>query len=258
MKKLKKFLLAFAGVVLLFSALPNEASAQISEGNPTTTVIRTGNRPDAGTWGVYMGVTSNIFKACFDGFNVTAMPLINFKYMATDNLEWRLGLELMRTGKALDGSTDVSNDFIKYSQRDVTNGRVLFYPGLAYHFSTKNIFDVYVGGELPIGFLYEGNTLAQNGVSNVYSQCKFNLGLGAFVGFQVFIANLPLALGLEYGLSFNALIGDKYKTTQNDGHGNKSVAYGSDMVPGATFSKLSASRSELGNQLRLTLSYYFK
>lgn len=89
-----------------------------------------------------------------------------------------------------------------------------------------------------------------------------SIGVGAFVGLQFYIANLPVALGVEYGLSSQFDLGLKYKNTMTSA-GTTQVFYTSDIngslvTPANYFEKLQAKRGNLGQQVRLTLSYYFK
>ena len=71
------------------------ATAQITTGESSAQVIRTGNRAEAGNFGLYLGATADMFKNLISvgDAEFKALPLINFKYMANDNLELRLGLE---------------------------------------------------------------------------------------------------------------------------------------------------------------------
>lgn len=103
--------------------------------------------------------------------------------------------------------------------------------------------------------------------SNSFKTTKraFTIGVGAFIGVQAFVANLPLAIGVEYGLSsrFDAGLKYKYEDTEN---GKTQVYYSpsEDSRLGhydfydTEFSKLKAKKGTIGNQIRVTLSYYFK
>ena len=68
----------FSIACLLLLGAGMTASAQITEGNPTGNQITTGNRPQAGTWGIYLGATPNLFKASGDkDTKIDPLPLIN-------------------------------------------------------------------------------------------------------------------------------------------------------------------------------------
>lgn len=210
------------------------ANAQISSGEVSSTVIRTGNRAQAGDWGIYLGATTDMFSAIGDK-NTTfkALPLINVKYMKSDNLEYRLGLEWWdktSTG-SYDGKLSTGSGESRY----------MFYPGIAHHFAKTNLLDVYVGGELPIGW---GHHSKRTSADDKYSAAGFNIGLGGFIGLQAYIANLPVAVGLEYGIH------TLYNTVSDGGFAGDGQYIVSE--------KSSASKWALGHQARLTFSYYFK
>jgi len=213
------------------------AEAQITTGESTSQTIRTGNRAKAGDLGIYFGATMDMFKNMFDpDVSFSALPLINVKYMGSDKLEYRLGFEWYKKSE----KTEYDESEEKTGESQYT-----FYPGVAYHFSNKNLLDVYVGGELPIGW---GTQSYDMGGDTDQSCSNFRFGVGAFIGLQAYIANLPLALGLEYGVNTTwRSVSDgrftrdnmtiDYSTTIRDGEKNK--------------------RWTIGNQVRLTLSYYF-
>lgn len=249
------------------------ASAQITTGTPSSKVIRTGNRPEAGDFGVYLGATSDMLQAFDKDVKFSALPLLNFKYMVTDQFEARLGLELYKSSQRLNGdmqSSNMSGDPITLPYKTInSSSNAFFYPGFAYHFSSKNILDIYVGAEIPIGWDsstsksdssypdYESSGNFINYASSVTKR-SFVIGLGAFVGIQAFIADLPLALGAEFGLSSRLDTGLKYKHEETEGAETQTY-YTSDLdTTESTFDKLNARKGEIGGQVRLTLTYYFK
>lgn len=210
--------------------------AQITTGESSSKVIRTGNRAKAGNFGIYFGATTDIFKNIGDGdVDFSAIPLINLKYMKSDKLEYRLGIEWWKKSESEEAEE---------SEFSTSESQFTFYPGVAYHFSNKNLLDVYVGGELPIGW---GSKGWDNGDDDL-SASNFRVGLGAFVGLQAYIANLPVALGVEYGVS-------TMYSKVSDGHMTKdgmTIDYKQD--PKEDYDQ---SKWKLGHQVRVTLSYYF-
>ena len=87
--------LVLCALMAMGLALPSVA--QITEGVPTAKTIRTGNRVQKGDFGIYMGVSSNMFKDMKDK-NIkinNPLPLVNLKYMVTDRIETRLGLAVL-------------------------------------------------------------------------------------------------------------------------------------------------------------------
>ena len=233
------------------------ADAQITTGETTSKVIRTGNRAKAGDFGIYFGATTNVFKSIKsfgekDGVEYSAMPLINLKYMKTDKLEYRLGLEWWKKSSSFEDKIpnydEETGEERGTKKNEWSNGesRFTFYPGVAYHFSNKNLLDVYVGGELPFGWSsYSGEYDDED-----YSTSQFRIGLGAFIGLQAYIGNLPLAVGVEYGLS------TMYNTISDGSFSKDGMSI--DYRAGEFYQEdHSESKWELGHQVRLTLSYYF-
>jgi hypothetical protein len=221
-----------AFLLLAMCLLGMSANAQITTGKTTSKVVRTGNRAQQGNYGLYLGATTDMFKNIGDGnVKFSALPLINAKYMYTDNTELRLGLEWWKKSETFDAGQEAEQWEKSY----------MLYPGIAYHFNNKNLLDVYVGGELPIGF---GSKGVDDGNQDS-SASQFRIGLGGFIGLQAYIANLPLALGVEYGISMLS----------------NSVSDGTITQDGMTIERiqedLDVSRFQLGHQARFTLTYYF-
>lgn len=227
------------------------ANAQISTGESTAQTIRTGNRAEKGDFGLYLGATSTIFKGIADsGTEIEALPLLNFKYMVNDKYELRLGFEWYSTTKTTNvGDTYVDEDETEVDvyghSSSVRSTNVMFYPGFAYHFNRSNILDVYVGAELPIGGGAEAAKMKLNSDEaedpDPTTQNRFEIGVGAFIGLQAYICNLPLAVGLEYGVNL------------------RNVHYGNSLEANGAFSKNDSYNAfKFGNQARLTLTYFFK
>lgn len=222
--------------------------AQITTGESSAQVIRTGNRAEAGNFGLYLGGTTTIFKDLVEGFEVEGLPLINFKYMLSDKLEARIGLEWWATSTT--NSTDGENEGGDFeTQSKVKETSKYLTPGFAYHFSNSNVLDVYVGAEVPFG--WGGNTVTQYAdydgndydVDEEKKTNTFKIGLGAFVGLQAYVANLPLAIGVEYGIS--SLKNVDSQTVVLDEEQEYEM-------------KSSVGDWTIGQQVRLTLTYFFK
>ena len=245
--------------------------AQLTTGNPSSKVIRTGNRAKAGDFGIYLGVTSNMFKNMFDDdVDLSALPLINFKYMVSDQFETRLGIELYKTSERLKGDlqsiTEEENVSTTAYKNIYGNSQAILYPGIAYHFSRRNLLDVYVGAELPLGWSSDRSILESGDMTSRTTKSAFVIGLGAFIGLQAYIADLPLAIGVEYGISSRFDTGLKYKNEYTS-DGKTQTYYTPSLedfkfLDGVNqsdrFEKLKAKKGEIGSQFRLTLTYYFK
>ena len=246
-------------MMALSLGLATMADAQISTGETSSKVIRTGNRAQAGNFGIYLGATSEIFKSIGEsGTKFSAIPLINLKYMKTDQLEYRLGFEWYDKYTS-ENTFSGEDDEVKFSETS-SESKFMFYPGVAYHFSPKNLLDVYVGAEVPIGFGTVGNHTFLDGLEGEeaegvetrtgHTAKVFRMGVGAFIGLQAYIANLPIALGVEYGVS--TLYNHFYQGTfEKDGY------FLSEIDASSIDTQRSATKWKLGNQVRVTLSYYF-
>ena len=104
MKNMKKLLLF---VALLFVG-GMVAQAQISTGESTASVFKTGNRAEKGDLGIYLGATTSMLGDLFNSeASFTALPLINLKYMNTDKVETRLGIEWWKDQKQLMSQTNM-------------------------------------------------------------------------------------------------------------------------------------------------------
>lgn len=245
----------FVAILIALGSAFN-ANAQLTTGVSSSKVIRTGNRAQAGDCGIYAGASFNLYD------RVTPLPLINFKYMSSDNFEMRIGLEAARTKEKLAGDIRQEENTITKNEQKYGKSTLMLYPGIAYHFSKLNILDVYVGAELPLGWDASTSSTTATDFTNRTTKRSFVLGLGAFIGLQAYIADLPLAVGVEYGLSSRLDTGLKYKneyTTNNQ----TTITYSptndfQHVIGNDTYDKLKARRGELGSQIRLTLSYYFK
>lgn len=240
-----------AMMMALAACVGLNANAQITTGESTSKVIKLGNRAQQGDFGLLFGGVVDFTNLSADDFdNVSAkvnyMPLVNFKYMATDRLELRLGVDF---NKKKDFSS-YKDDSDKYSDRTAqVNNR--FLPGLAYHFCPSNVLDVYGGAALPLGWSRTTSSFKdEDGKSQTLSNC-FRIGGELFVGAQAYIGNLPLAVGVEYGIGTMAKCGDgktRIKTPDD-----KTYSFN-----GTTADKIKVRNTSIDNQVKLTLTYYFK
>lgn len=281
---MKKFLI----IALAVCGLSTTASAQISDANPTAKTIKVGNRAKKGDFGIYIGMTSSKFgfqntEGIGGKFKVNPIPLVNLKYMITDRWEARLGLEFTKYYEGLTGEYTIEKYDEKGDRTFKTNDHYTqtennIYPGFAYHFSKSNILDVYAGAELQLGWNRNIVNTSADLKSDYYSKQQrrsFQIGAGAFIGLQAYICNLPLAIGVEYGIYSLLQTGQKTRHESRFGSdSDKSVTYTTDasQLPEifkngaeataygtalASYDKLGAQKGSVGNQFRVTLSYFF-
>jgi len=268
---------------ILFSALmacfAMTASAQISEGAPSAKKYATGNRPFKGTFGLYVGAETDLFQdklGTVDGPNVQILPIVNLKYMATDNFELRVGMRFWKQRESLSGTIDANED-AGLKKETVSNKWVTadnqIRPGFAYHFTKSNLLDVYAGLEGMIGWRRNNIDLNSSELDGVKSYTNIRsrniqFGANAFIGLQAFIARLPLALGLEYGFGATWDGALKNRTSTKNGDNDAIVKYTVDAAQfdhaniasqqgAADWDGLKARKGAWGSQVRLTLSYYF-
>jgi len=250
-----KSLLLAAGIC----SLATSALAQITTGTTTANTIKVGNRAQAGDYGLYLGATTDIVKDIFDSdVEVNGLPLFNFKYMYTDQIEYRVGLELWRTTEKMKFETSEKfGGSDSEGKTKLLESRYFVYPGIAYHFSKSNLIDIYAGAELPLGFEHYRNKVEGDDYEGTTSRGSFTFGVGAFVGMQAYVADLPLAIGVEYGLSSLFNCGDKYKHKIKDDEGTQTY-YTEEFEGKDAYKDLKISKGDIGTQIRVTLTYYFK
>jgi len=265
---------------ILFSALmacfAMTASAQISEGAPSAKKYATGNRPMKGTFGLYVGAETDLFKTD-EGpksgqFHV--LPIINLKYMATDNLELRMGMKFWKQRESFKGTMDEAEGVVAETQSTKwVEADNQFRPGFAYHFTKSNLLDVYAGVEGILG--WKRNTITYNAEvdgTKSYNNVRIRniqFGANAFIGLQAFIARLPLALGVEYGIGTRWDGALKARSSAKTGDNDAIVKYSPDatqlthvnlpnnQLGNQTWDAVKGRKGQWGSQVRLTLSYYF-
>jgi hypothetical protein len=238
--------------------------AQISEGITSSTVIRTGNRPGEGAFGVYIGPSlSDILNITDKDISWRGLPIVNFKYYHSSQLEFRLGLQFYATSTRTKGTIldpSASGPAVTYGTRS-KNSYNRITPGISYHFSSKNIVDIYLGASVVLGYDVDiKDWQSSNDISlvNKVKRTSFVMGAEAFIGLQCFVADLPLAIGLEYGISGLGEFGQKYRHEVGTVDGTTQIFYTVDGNSGSgEYSKLRSSKGNAGNDVRLTVSYYF-
>jgi hypothetical protein len=272
----KKFLLMIA---LVFAVATGFAQLSTRESDPSHEKI--GTRPEKGDMAlnfVYDLAGTNT-AASFDiGNSLNISDMLTFKYYLSDKLVLRTGIRLYSNnsrsaGTALDDTnhflapTDVKENKLVSGDRQYTIAL-----GLEKHYAASNIFDVYGGVDLFLGFgkskAYYDYTYKNGNIRNTdYSTPNTTIGLGGLVGFNLFVAQLPIAVGLEYGL--NAKWAWAGKTTVNYEEKTSTSSYsvkyytqdtdpfgGSDMTD---YKKLKKRQFNMdtNHDLRLVLNIYF-
>ena len=284
------------GVLFVFSA---STFAQLTTRDNDEIVVKLGARPQKGDMSLmfaYDIIPDSVKKANLYGGNfLRAGDLLTFKYYLKDDLVFRGGLRLTHLSTDTKGAFEDSTYYFvnqinsptgKSTMRNASLVReYIFVPGIEKHFSKNNFFDVYTGADLFLGFGRE------RGINNIdftngdYSRIKTRMntrifGLAGVVGFNMFIAQLPLSVGLEYGINALYIGGMKTRINREDRitTGTVTETYSSDYfvegrfdatnidpatgVPGGgqdQFNelKIKTLSMETNQNVRITLNLYF-
>ncbi|MBX2971994.1 MAG: hypothetical protein KF797_02725 [Flavobacteriales bacterium] len=259
-------------------------SAQLSVRENQDTQYKFGGRPVAGDYalvfGMALGGDDVEFQNGAASTNVawnrlSKGNLLTFKKFIQDDVAIRAGIRLTRDSRSIKGELD-STQFIQatlaeYEYKHSTREYMLV-PGIEKHFSSSNIFDVYVGGDLFLGFgrtrdveAYTYRTQATSNSRTTATTPYTIVGLGGVVGFNVFVLDLPVAIGLEYGLGAFWQLGNKTKHEVESGSNSyEYVTVGDDPnsnAGGANAQYSSAKQKfmtmDTNGQVRAVLNIYF-
>lgn len=275
----------------IVSLFMQDAFSQLSTRQNNDFTPSLGTRPSAGDAVLQFSfpvanLSGDDEAGLYSGTAFTPGEMLMFKYYKTDETVFRAGIRLaadnMRTnGTAADSSeSNTITDFdIQENKKLMTSREYNLVGGLEKHFTNDNIFDVYAGGEVLLGLgrdrAVSEETYVNNDIVNTSSSTRTSIfGLGGVVGFNVFIAELPISLGIEYGLSAKWVFGGKTKvveeidvdggadytaeyTTQNtDGFGDQDLDF---LGNSRQYSDLSrrAFNMDTNNTVRINLNIYF-
>ncbi|NNE55144.1 MAG: hypothetical protein HKN32_03920, partial [Flavobacteriales bacterium] len=188
-----------------------------------------GTRPQAGDASLHfvipivnLNADNGLDAGLYNGNSLASGDFLTFKYYQTDDLVIRGGIRLfadnaLSSGTAVD-STDANNINEEFEFEEVKTRSIMREYNLAIgaekHFTNQNIFDVYAGGEARIGLGKDKSVMEYtyfNGdIDNTTMTTNTNIfGVAGVVGFNVFIAELPISVGLEYGWSGKFIFGGK-------------------------------------------------
>lgn len=219
--------------ILLIAALALGASssfAQLTTRENCSTTECIGGRPTAGDMALTFGINiadDDTATLPLEN-NLSNGSVLTFKYYKSSDVAYRIGLRLYKTSSSFEGSTDSTtqvdpgngggNIFLADTNYKESDRLYLLVPGIEKHFNAANFFDVYCGADLHLGFRRQlsirEQTLrnATGDFDNMTSTTTSTVvGLGGVVGFNIPIAHLPIALGLEYGWNARWDLGGKTK-----------------------------------------------
>ncbi len=228
--------------VLLLSTLLTIACssvfAQLSTRENYDTRLRLGTRPQAGDAALQfvLPLFNENSATLFKGNSLFANDFLTYKYYHTDDIVLRAGLRWsVESGKvsgtAADSSAinNIPRTELQTLNQKFVNRDFSIAVGAEKHFTNSNIFDVYAGGEVLFGFAKDLSRHERdyfNGDLNysTYTTKSRVVGFSLVTGVNVFVAELPLSLGVEYGLSGKWLFGGKTKVETEQRVGSSSVS----------------------------------
>jgi hypothetical protein len=281
-------------VITLLAVGGSSAFAQgLSTRENEAIVAKLGARPVAGDAALnfvipLVGLNNNdgTQAGLFNGNALASGDLLTFKWYHTDDLVIRAGIRLYADNDNI--SADVLNDAtfseipeggvssVKVSNR---NRQYLIALGAEHHFTNSNIFDVYTGLDVMVGmnkekefteteYLNIDGTLQDVVTRDLMSRTTNStvFGLGWVVGWNTFIAQLPISVGIEYGLSAKWILGGKTKVVEERDVNNQNALesysveyYEDDALPGNIYSDMKKNQFNMdtNQNVRLTFNFYF-
>ncbi|MFC2115357.1 hypothetical protein ACFLTU_02715 [Bacteroidota bacterium] len=259
------FIIGFLLLLGNFSAF-----SQLSDRVNNASTMTVGTRPIDGNLGIYFGISAREISDLINdaGYVYTGIPLISLKYYTSDKRVLRMGIQVKKKSLIESGTVDPAVDPSNLTERvskEITSDFLLT-PGFEHHFTNSNLIDVYAGGLLPVGWardVYKFESTYNNRDFSYYTRTKTGIVFGweLFVGLQAFIADLPLAIGFDLGISGLGEARDKYKhelSTKVGAATTDQVYYTVDAAAlGILYEDLSSRNFEVEGNIRVTLSYFF-
>jgi hypothetical protein len=257
-------------VIFLFFVLNLTSYSQLSDRVNSPSTFKIGTRPLQGDMGLYFGLAYNEIEYWFDNdIEFTGLPIISLKYYLTDKDVIRVGIQTSKTKEKTTGTIDplVDGSILTEKNNVDKHSRFLFSPGIEHHFTSSNILDVYVGALLPLGWKSEEYVNDESYTGGNYSHYTRTLssltyGYEVFVGIQSFVADLPLAVGLDFGVAGMGHLKTQYKHVVENRGGSvtvKQTYYTTDAdALGVKYKDMSSSDSKFQGNIRLTITYFFK
>ncbi|WP_258103424.1 hypothetical protein [Marinoscillum sp. MHG1-6] len=259
--------LIYKSVLLLTTALLLTATAQaqlLTRENVQSQIVA-GTRPVAGDFGYSLGASFVEIKEMInDKINVRGLPLMNFRYYLFDDLELRLGAQIYSKSRKYEG--ELENQIGREDFTDKESYMRLM-PSVNYHFASNNWLDTYVGAGIIVG--KEKDEIVTNDKTNLtgdfyaksMSKSTLDLGYNLMFGVQMFIADLPLALGVETSIRGLRKGKVEYQTDVQSSVGGvttNQTYYQLDETSTVQYKSLKYSKSEVGADVRVALTYFFR
>lgn len=256
-------------LIIILAALNLNLFSQLSDRVNSPSTFKVGTRPLAGNMGLYFGLAYDEIEYWFDNdIDYTGLPLVSIKYYVSDKLVGRVGFQVSKKSEITKGLVDPLVDGSSLTERnqvDITS-KFVFSPGVEYHFKSSNILDVYVGAVIPFGWNAEefvNDSRYETGEYSLYTRTLNSITFGGegFAGLQAFIADLPLAMGFEFGVSGKAHLDTDYKhvsKTLLGGITTDQTYYTADKdAMGVKYRDLTSQDFKLQGNIRITITYFF-
>jgi hypothetical protein len=252
----KKFTLSLLAIAITVGSF-----AQLSQRTNDPGNFKFGTRPQEGNWGLNFQMPllgGNTFTDYFKD-----MPIVNMQYYLSNDLALRTGIRASKHKTVFAGESDVSlvnnglsKIYNKHSEREY-----MIYLGLEKHFAPTNLLDVYIGAQVPFGFSSTVDRNDEDYIDNtrLYTTQRNNsfvYGVEGFFGIQAFVADLPVAIGAEWGY---AGYGRLYNRTYNsiDNGITKQEYYTNNDGSTTQYKTLNSRTFDAVSMVRLRISYYF-
>ncbi len=256
------------------------ASAQLSTRENQDTRYKFGGRPVAGDMALTFGLTVNNASFGEDADSTRGISvwnrlsrgnLITGKKFISDDVAYRAGIRLYRDSRSVKGEFDSTaqlSNVLSEAEYKNSSREYMFVPGIEKHFSSSNIFDVYTAGDLYLGFgrdkSINSTTDRQGRTTSTTMTTPYTIvGLGGVIGVNVFVLDLPVSLGVEYGLSAFWQLGDKTKVEveEADGDSYEYFTVANDPFVGAHNGYSSVKQKYMtmntNDQVRVVMNIYF-
>jgi len=279
---MKKSLLLFA----IFTLVGGSLFSQLSTRENNAVNVRLNTRPQAGDAALQFvfplvdlsaddGSDAGLYKGNF----LTSGDLLTFKYYNTDDVVIRAAFRFYADNDRMKGTVAESSDAnplvndstgVEMANIKSIDREYNIALGLEKHFTNSNIFDVYVGAEGRIGLGKDKEVTDYDYFNSDHSYTTRStnttiVGFAGVVGFNVFVAELPVSIGLEYGWGGKWIFGGNTKVTEDVDFGDTDVSYTEEWIESydgtdtRLYSKLSSRRFNMdtNQNVRLNIHIYF-
>ncbi len=243
------------------------AVGQLIERENVNANVASGTRPEQGNFGFTLAAGYAEIKEMVDeDVDFRGLPLMNFNYYLMDNIEIVLGTSIYSLTETFEGSlTETTATGIENNNTKTSFMR--FMPGVNYHFAQNNILDTYIGLGGIIGtekdLVQTSEKITSTGdfASSSYTKSTFVSGFNFNFGVRSFVADLPFAIGLEFGINGVNHSNLQYEVEDQGSVGGvvtKQSYFTEEVDSELQYESLEYKKFEVGANARFVLTYYFR